>query len=139
MRKKLLTIIIISIALLTLTGCEDIMNVLPKFEASIPNVITGKYVYFANETDRSNNQYTELYSFNGKDKSFMLNLSDGVVKEGSFSYEYKSFAISEASGTLKLSFKDGEKKELSFYFKANSVNGPEYMLLDGVRYEYWGN
>lgn len=142
MKKFFLALSIIS--LLILSSCDDIkgvLEILPKFDKSLPNTVSGSYAYFESEEKKDKGEYTRLLTFNSKDETFTFVLSDenGVKTEkGKYKVQYNAYKITECNGTITFLFDDGRKKDSSFYWCASALSGPDYLMLDdGRKYLYW--
>ncbi len=141
MRKYGFLLIVI---LITLTGCEEINGVLglmPKFDTSLPNCISGKFAYFETDAERSSGEYTVLYAFDGRQGTFTRSESgSGVsVKKGTYKVIYRTYGITEANGTIRFTFEDGKSEDSQFYYSATAIGGPDHIILsDQRKYVYWG-
>lgn len=149
MKNRNKIIILLLFILLFFTSCEEIngvLGLLPKFDSTLPNNISGKWVYFENEEDRSGDEneasFTRQFIFDSKENKFSLSYVDKtqVNKSGSYSYSYKTYTITECNGVLTLRFDDGSVEEYDFYISSTAISGPEKLMLsDGLTYYYWGN
>ena len=143
-KMKRLSILFLVLFLLVLTSCDEINGVLdlmPKFDSSLPCVISGSYAYFESEEAEERGEYTQLYVFDSKEGKYTYTLSteDGIKMEtGSYSVQYTTFTVTECNGKISLFLDDGKKKCRDFYWSASALSGPEYLLLDdGRKYIYW--
>ncbi len=140
MKKRYLYILILILLIFTLSSCDEVsslMSLVPKFERSLPNNIAGKYAYYSSEENKEANEYTTLYTFSSKEGTFTKDTEDGV-KEGAYSVEYKTYAITECNGTITLTYENKTKEEYEFYFYATATKGPEYIMLGSRTYYYEG-
>lgn len=141
MKKLILPLIII---LITLTGCEEINGVLglmPKFDSSLPNCISGKFAYFESEADMSMGEYTTLYTFDSREGTFsrIESGSGAAMEKGTYRVMYRTYGITEANGTIRFTFEDGNTMETGFYYAATAIGGPDHIILsDQRKYVYWG-
>ena len=140
--KKFLIVLLAVLSLISLSSCDDmkaLMDLIPKFDGNLPNNISGQYAYFRTEEDKAAGIYTKLYSFSSKTGIFTAK-DESAVRSGKYEVSYKTYAITECNGTIKLSFDDGSTESYDFYYYATAVDGPEYIRLsDGRTYYYWGN
>lgn len=130
--RKASIILFIILSLFTLTSCEDInaiLSLLPKFDTSLPNNISGKWAYYDGEEEKALNHYSRLFTFDSKEKKFKYEDTFGTKKNGSYNVEYKTYAITECNGTLTLYFEDNTVISYEFYYKATATDGPEYIVL----------
>lgn len=149
MRNRNKIIILLLFILLFFTSCEEIngvLGLLPKFDSTLPDNISGKWVYFENDEDRFGNEdyalFTKSYEFNSKEKNFSLSYFDKKWenKNGFYTLNYKTYTITECNGVLILRFDDGSVEEYDFYISSTAISGPEKLMLsDGLTYYYWGN
>ncbi len=130
--KKVSIILLLILLLFTLTSCEDInaiLSLLPKFDTSLPNNISGKWAYYENEEYKAINQYSRLFTFDSKERKFTYEDTIGIKKNGSYNVEYKTYAISECNGTITLYYEDNSVISYEFYYKATATDGPDYLVL----------
>lgn len=147
--KKIRFVLLSILALVMFSSCDDmkaVMSLIPKFDGKLPNVIAGKFAYFANENDKDNGEYTRRYDFNNKENKFTLYISTGPgdaykkVITGKYSVAYTTYTITESNGTIKFEYDDGsDSTSTEFYYYASTLDGPQYILLSDERtYYYWG-
>ncbi len=114
-------------------GCDDmksLMSLIPKFESSLPNVISGKFAYYENETDQSQRIYTELYEFDPINRTFTHSVAgEDEERKGSYTYAYSDFIITECNGFLTLAYEDGTSAAYAFKYEATAVGGPVSITL----------
>ena len=141
-RRKLLLGILLLLFLFANTSCdmmETLKGVIPKFDGKLPNVISGKFAYFEDETAKSYGTYSKLYSFNSSDNTFSIKLeNEESGGSGSYLVKYSKFTITENNGIIYLFYEDGAVEILEFYYYATATNGPEYITLSDGTYYYWG-
>lgn len=135
--------ILLLFSLLMLSSCDDInavLSLLPKFDSSLPNNISGTFAYFSSEENMDRGEYDRVYRFDSRSGSFTLSVTGENQRSGKYKVEYRTYAITECNGTIVLAFDDGSSESLEFYYYATAVGGPEYIRLsDRKTYYYWGN
>lgn len=140
MRKKCLLLLSAVALVLTLTSCdqiESLTKVFPRFDSKLPNNVAGKYAYYKTEEDRKAREYTTLFIFTSSDGTF-TEKTETEEKKGSYSVNYKTYAITECNGTINLNYESGSSESLEFYFYATAVGGPDYIILGDKTYYYAG-
>lgn len=139
--RKVSIILLIILLLFTLTSCEDIsavLSLLPKFDTSLPDNISGIWSYFDSEEEKNDNHFARQFVFDSKEKKFTYEEAIGTKKNGSYKVEYKTYAITECNGTLTLYFEDNSVVNHEFYYKATAIDGPEYIILSNDGTYYYG-
>lgn len=129
MKKNVLIVISALIFLLFLTGCDQInglVELIPSFDENLPNVFSGIYTYYENETDSG---YTEYIEFEPVEKTFTYDTSDAEPRTGKYEYTYSDFQITQCNGYLTLNFDDGEVITYGFLFESTAIEGPTRLTL----------
>ncbi len=139
---KILLCLFIVVSAFLLTSCDEVdavKSVIPKFSMSLPNVFSGAYVIYPENSESSGNTgFTEAYFFNSKDSTFDYSDASSFSSGNVFSYKYTTFTTTECTGVITLEFVNGQKKTLSFVWRATALRGPENLTLGSVVYEYDG-
>lgn len=128
MRKLSKIVIFLGIVFL-LSSCDDIkqiMSLVPKFETDLPNVISGNFAYYEDES----NKYSELYTFNSDTKEFTYTNVYNGTKRGTYTYEYIDFNITICNGYLTLQLEDGNSEKYGFLYEATATDGPSSLTLN---------
>lgn len=141
MKKKYILLLITLIFLSLLTSCdkvESLTKLIPKFDSKLPNNVAGKYAYYNSETDRKENVgYITLFTFTSPEGTF-TEKTGTTERKGTYSVNYKTYAITECNGTINLNYENGNSESYEFYFYATATGGPEYMMLGDKKYYYEG-
>lgn len=130
MRKRFFILFLVIFSLF-LSGCDEInqlMTLVPKFETNLPNVFSGKFVYYVDEDYESMKRYDELYEFDPIEKTFTYTNTESS-KTGTYTYSYIDFIITECNGYLNLYFDDDTTQVYGFRYEATATGGPVSITL----------
>ncbi len=140
MKKKYILLLITLIFVTLLTSCdkvESLTKLIPKFDNKLPNNIAGRYVYLMDEKDK-NAGFITRFTFTSSEGTFTEETTGTTERKGTYSVNYKTYAITECNGTINLNYESGNSESYEFYFYATATGGPEYMMLDDKKYYYEG-
>ncbi len=140
MRKKFILLLIVVIFVSLLTSCDQVKSLtklIPKFDNKLPNNVAGKYASYETTEAKKAKEYTTLFTFTSAEGTFTKK-TETEEKKGTYSVNYKTYAITECNGTINLNYESGNSESYEFYFYATATGGPEYIMLDDKTYYYEG-
>ncbi len=140
MRKKFILLLITLIFVSLLTSCDQVKSLtklIPTFDNKLPNNVAGKYASYETTEAKKAKEYTTLFTFTSAEGTFTKK-TETEEKKGTYSVNYKTYAITECNGTINLNYESGNSESYEFYFYATATGGPEYIMLDDKTYYYEG-
>lgn len=126
---------------LLLAGCGDFQQLLdtaegamPKFQSGVPNLISGTWMVKSTLYEG-----TYLYRLTLKtDGSFVMENEDSGTTTGTYTFSYDHLDLLEASGTIDFSeaLPPNSQREMAFSYTADEDEGPQTLILSGVKYTF---